>query len=80
MKPVEVKVKDIVSACEASYDAGVRDGVRYSANVLDALGKEIMKKHNDASVLVDFCNTVKQAFEDQANLIHAKLEEKDREP
>ena len=38
-----------------------------------------MKRHG-ATVVAEFSDTVKQALQDQANLIHAKLEAKDREP
>ena len=79
MKPIEVKVKDIMSACEATYQAGLRDGVRYSADVLEACKKEMIKRHGE-TVVTEFCETINQALRDQANLIHAKLEAEDRKP
>ena len=79
MKPVEVKVKDIMSACEATYQAGLRDGVRYSADVLEACKKEMIKRHGE-TVVTEFCEMINQTLRDQANLIHAKLEAKDRQP
>lgn len=77
---VKVTPKEIMATCEATYQAGVRDGVRYSADVLEALKKEIAQKHNASSVLVDFCDTVKRVLQDQANLIHATLEAKEVTP
>jgi hypothetical protein len=76
---VEVQPKDIMSACEATYQAGLRDGVRYSADVLEACKKEMIKRHGE-TVVTEFCDIVKRALQDQASLIHAKLEAEDRQP
>ena len=76
---VEVQPKEIMAACEATYHAGLRDGVRYSADVLEACKKEMAKRHGE-TLVTEFCDIVKRALQDQASLIHAKLETKDREP
>ena len=76
---VQVQPKEIMAACEATYQAGLRDGVRYSADVLEACKKEIIKRHGE-TVLTEFCDIAKRVLQDHASLIHAKLEAEDCKP
>ena len=78
MRPVEVKVKDIMSACEATYNAGVRDGVRLAGDILKGCAASITAQEN--AQIIGFSKMIAKALHEMADEIHAKLEEKDREP
>lgn len=76
---VKVEPKEIMATCEATYQAGVRDGVRYSADVVEGCRKEMMKRHG-GTVVTEFCDILNQTLRNQADLIHAKLEAKEVKP
>lgn len=78
MKPVEIKVKDLMDLSNSTYNAGVRDGVRLAADVLKGCAAKVAAKSD--SEIVEFSEMVAKVLHEMADEIHAKLEEKDRQP
>lgn len=78
MMPVEVKVKDLMDLSNSTYNAGVRDGVRLAGDVLKGCAASITTQEN--SQIIGFSKMIAKVLHEMADEIHAKMEEKDREP
>lgn len=75
MTSVEVKVKDIMDVSETTYQAGMRDGIRMSGDILTRCVAKITAQQGQ-STLVEFGETVAKVLHELADEIHAKLDQK----